>query len=60
MIEKQRYQKITPADVDKIVKIYTGIFHKEVKIQTHHVGKIFGELAITKTPAIFKKLKKLK
>ncbi len=52
---KKRYDIITPEDVDKIFKVHTGKDYKEVKITSKKVGKKFGEFAITKVPAIWKK-----
>ena len=55
METKKRNEMILPIDIDKIYKVHTGKEYKEIKITSNKVGKLFGEFAITKTPAIWKK-----
>ena len=52
---KKRFEIIKPEDVDNFFKVHTGKIYKEIKITSNKVGKKFGEFAITKTPAIWKK-----
>lgn len=54
-IIKNRYSKIKPEDVGKIYLVHTGKLYKEIKITTDKVGKLYGEFAVTKIPAIWKK-----
>jgi len=56
----ERNRTIVPEDVGKTVKIKTGLFkdeknYKNIIITTRHIGHKYGEYAITKQPAIYKK-----
>jgi ribosomal protein S19 len=57
VIEKKRNQKIQPQDIDKKYKVHNGNSYKEIFITPNHVGYKFGEFALTKVPAKFKKSK---
>lgn len=60
---KERNETITPDNVGKTYKIDTGLYkekveQKAVKITTSHIGHKFGEYAITKKPAVYKRKSK--
>lgn len=55
MTQKKRYEIIRPEDVDKAFMVHTGNSLKVVTVTANKVGKKFGEFAVTKIPAIYKK-----
>lgn len=57
MEEKRRDERVTPADVlsNKLFKVHVGKGFKEIKVTINHIGKKYGEFAVTKVPAIWKK-----
>lgn len=52
---KDRSELIQPEHVDNIYLVHTGKEFKAVKISSNKVGRKFGEFAITKIPAKWKK-----
>lgn len=59
---KSRKSTILPSLVGNKVAIHNGKEYKTITITTNHVGHKFGEFAITKIPAVYKRksLKKRK
>ncbi len=55
MIERKRNEVILPQDVEKKFKVHNGNSYKELKIDSNHVGRKFGEFVMTKVPAKWKK-----
>jgi len=58
ILVKNRYLLITPEDLGKKVTVYNGKnYNKPFIITINHIGLKYGEFAITKKPAIYKKKK---
>jgi ribosomal protein S19 len=58
MKEKKRNDIIKDTYVNKTFFVHTGNSLKEITITSNHVGRKFGEFAITKVPAVYKNKKK--